>query len=110
VEIENITAEEAIALSEGESILLDVRERYEWDGGHAPTAVNIPLSEIQERVGELPEDADIVVICHSGGRSLTVTTALVDAGYSAVNVLGGMMAWERAGGTVVRPAAESPLN
>jgi rhodanese-related sulfurtransferase len=58
---------------------------------------------------ELAEDKTYLVICHSGGRSLTVTTALTQAGYTAINVLGGMMAWEQAGGEVVRPAAQPPL-
>ena len=58
--------------------------------------------------GQAQKDADILVICHSGQRSYTVASALADAGFSAIDVLGGMSAWEQAGGAVDRPAAPEP--
>jgi len=109
MELEHITAAEAIALADGEAVLLDVREQNEWDAGHAPQATLLPLSTMQAGPVDLGEDTTYLVICHSGARSLTVATALTEAGYHAVNVLGGMMAWEQAGGPVVRPAAQPPL-
>lgn len=110
VELEHITATEAIALVDGESVLLDVREQREWDAVHVPGATHLALSAMRGGPVELDESASYVVICASGVRSETVTEALVAAGYSAVNVIGGMPAWEQAGGPVVRPAAQSPLN
>jgi rhodanese-related sulfurtransferase len=98
---ENISAEDAIALSGGDVWLLDVREQSEWDGGHAPTAHLLPMSTIGQRIGEVPKDVPLLVVCHSGARSLQVTAALLDAGYQASNVLGGMMAWRSAGGPIV---------
>lgn len=109
MELEHITAAEAIALASGDVVLLDVREQNEWDAGHAPQATLLPLSTMQAGPVDLDEDTTYLVICHSGGRSLTVATALTQGGYNAINVLGGMMAWEQAGGDVVRPAAQSPL-
>jgi len=109
MELEHVTAEEAIALAAGDAVLLDVREQSEWDAGHAPQATLLPLSTMQAGPVDLAEDTTYLVICHSGARSLTVATALSQAGYSAINVLGGMMAWEQAGGDVVRPAAPSTL-
>ena len=73
--------------------LLDVRELDEWDAGHSPEALWIPMGELQGRVGELPHDRRIVTICRAGSRSRAVTDALVQAGYDAVNVDGGMRAW-----------------
>jgi rhodanese-related sulfurtransferase len=96
-----IPIEDAIALVHGDGWLLDVREPDEWDRGHAPAAHLIPMGSINGRINEIPNDAQIVVICHSGYRSWQVTQALVAAGYDAVNAAGGMDAWQSAGGVVV---------
>jgi rhodanese-related sulfurtransferase len=109
MEIEQVGADEAIALAQGESILLDVREQYEWDAVHVEGAKHLPMSELASRIAEVPAEASLLVMCHSGQRSLTVTEALVDAGYQAVNVAGGILAWEQAGGAVVRRTPRTPL-
>jgi rhodanese-related sulfurtransferase len=96
-----ISAAEAIDRVAGSDWMLDVREQDEWDRGHAPTAHLIPMSVIEQRFGEIPEDVPLVVVCHSGYRSWTVAKALVAAGYDAVSVAGGMDAWQSAGGVVV---------
>ncbi|MCU1551089.1 MAG: hypothetical protein JWR36_1649 [Glaciihabitans sp.] len=97
-----VPASEAIELAGGAAWLLDVREQDEWDRGHAPQAHLIPMSVIEQRSGEIPEDRQLLVICHSGYRSWQVTKALVAAGYDAVSVAGGMDAWQSAGGVVVQ--------
>lgn len=107
--VPQITVDEAIERASAGVLLIDVREQWEWDAGHAPQATHIAMRELGDHVAELPNDQDVLVICQSGGRSLTVATALADAGYRAVNVLGGMTAWEQAGGVVVRPAPPEPL-
>ena len=99
--MEHISAAEAIELAAGESVLLDVREQWEWDQGHAPGARLLPMSRLEEFAGDLPEDATLLVVCHSGQRSLQVTDALERAGYHAINVDGGMLAWQAAGGEIV---------
>lgn len=82
--------------------LLDVREPDEWDGGHAPGAVHIPLGDLPVRYGELDPDTHIVVMCHSGGRSARATQFLIQAvGFEASNLDGGIVAWQRAGLAVV---------
>lgn len=88
----------------GSALLLDVREDDEWVAGHAPEATHVAMSRLGDHVGELPRDREIVVICRSGNRSAAVTNALVDAGFSAVNMDGGMQAWAAAGFPVVTDA------
>lgn len=85
------------------SVLLDVREQDEWDAGHAPGAVHIPLGDLPVRYGELDADAPVLVICHSGGRSARATQWLNDAvGLEATNLDGGIVAWAGAGLPVER--------
>jgi rhodanese-related sulfurtransferase len=78
-------------------VLLDVRERDEWDRGHIDGALHVPMGELAARQSELPTDATIVCVCRSGNRSGVVAGALVRAGYRAENLEGGMLAWAAAG-------------
>jgi rhodanese-related sulfurtransferase len=76
-------------------ILLDVREPHEFSGGRAVGATHVPLSTLGPRIGELPRDRPLFVICHSGERSSMVTGYLLANGWTDVhNVSGGMIAWE----------------
>jgi rhodanese-related sulfurtransferase len=80
------------------ALLLDVREQDEWDAGHAPGSLHIPLSELQERFTELPEADATLVICRSGQRSDVVAHALARIGRpGCANVAGGLQAWVAAG-------------
>lgn len=81
--------------------LLDVRETDEWTAGHAPGARHLPMSELVERISELPDDDPLYVVCRSGGRSARVVAYLAGQGYPAVNVDGGMQAWSAQGRDVV---------
>jgi rhodanese-related sulfurtransferase len=81
--------------------VLDVRNPDEYDEKHVPGATLIPLGELAERTGEIPAGDPLYVICAAGGRSLTATHALVDAGYTAVSVAGGTNGWAAAGYPVV---------
>lgn len=79
-------------------LLLDVREPIEFTEVRAAGAVLMPTSVFAARVGELPTDRPLLVVCHVGGRSAAVTGYLVRAGRTdVVNVAGGMEAWEAAG-------------
>jgi rhodanese-related sulfurtransferase len=74
--------------------LLDVREPEELSDGVIDTSINIPMDEVMHRLGALPKDRDIVVICHLGGRSERITKMLNMLGYDrAMNLSGGMDAW-----------------
>ncbi|MBM9469160.1 rhodanese-like domain-containing protein [Nakamurella leprariae] len=80
-----------------DATLLDVREPDEWQAGHAPGATHIPMSELADRLDEVPEGDPIYVVCRSGGRSARVTAYLNQQGWDAVNVAGGMGVWVAAG-------------
>lgn len=79
--------------------LIDVREPHEYATTHAAGAVNIPLSELIGRTGEIDPDQDIYLICHSGGRSFQAAEYLEHAlGWdNVINVAGGTSAWVEAG-------------
>ncbi len=82
--------------------LLDVREADEYEAGHAPGAAFHPLATIPEVWSSLPSDRTILCICRVGGRSAQATAFLRERGLDAVNLEGGMQAWERFGLNVVR--------
>jgi rhodanese-related sulfurtransferase len=102
-----ISPADAVELLNGDAVLLDVREQHEWDAGHAPQARHLAMSELADRISEIPPDAAVICICHAGGRSAAVSDALTRAGFNALNVEGGMAAWE-AGGLPVIDHAGNP--
>lgn len=89
--------------------LLDVREDEEWRAGHAPDAVHVPLSELSARVGEVPADRDVYVICRSGARSDRAAGYLNQFGRTSMNVTGGMIAWQASGRPLVSEAGNDPF-
>lgn len=94
------SATEAAALLEQPGpVLLDVREPYEWEAGHAPSAVHVPLGELAP--DRIPTGSPVLVVCHVGGRSAQAAAVLAANGWQAVNVTGGMAAWAAAGLPVV---------
>lgn len=75
-------------------LLLDVREDWEWETANIDGSLHIPMGAVPERVGELPEDRDIVVVCHHGNRSRAVAGWLAQRGMPRVhNLAGGIDAW-----------------
>jgi rhodanese-related sulfurtransferase len=92
-----------------DAFVLDVREDDEWAAGHAPGALHIPLMDLPTRIGELPNDVPITVVCRVGGRSAQATTWLVQQGYDASNLDGGMFAWASAGREFVCDSGAEPV-
>jgi rhodanese-related sulfurtransferase len=92
-----------------EAWLLDVREEDEWAAGHVPGATHIPLGQLGARTAELPQDAEIYVICRTGMRSARVTAALNGAGWQALNVAGGLQDWVEAGRPMVTDSGAPPF-
>lgn len=83
------------------SVLLDIREDDEWADGHAPDALHIPMVDVPARRDEIDIDAEVYVVCRSGGRSVAVVEYLNDAGFDAFSVTGGMVAWQKSGRPLV---------
>lgn len=75
-------------------VVLDVREDWELATCALAGAKHIPMRQVPTRVGELPQDKPLVVMCHHGGRSRQVTGWLRQNGFSqAINLAGGIHAW-----------------
>ena len=83
-------------------VLIDVREDDEWAEAHIDGARHVPLATVPERVGELPDDATVYVVCAMGGRSGRAVEFLRGQGVDAVNVAGGTQGWIDSGRGVVR--------
>ena len=78
--------------------VVDVRSANEWNEGHVPGAMHIPLGYLVDRASEIPAGKPVVVQCQSGGRSSIAASILERAGFRAVaNLTGGLGAWTAAG-------------
>ncbi|GAA2083685.1 rhodanese-like domain-containing protein [Aeromicrobium tamlense] len=82
-------------------VVLDVREPFEWEAGHIDGAVHVPLGQLPLQVERLDPQRPMLVVCHLGQRSAHATAWLTSMGHHAVNLEGGMDAWEAAGRPVV---------
>jgi rhodanese-related sulfurtransferase/rubrerythrin len=84
-----------------EYVLLDVRGDWEYENGHLPGAIHIPVSRLAGRTGELDPSRPVLVYCHSGRRSYSAAGILSRKGFDARSIEGGIAAWE--GGTAHGP-------
>lgn len=96
-----ISVDEAYTKYQSGVFLLDVRTQEEWDEYHVADTTLIPLDELESRLNELPKDREIVVICRSGNRSQQGRDILLDAGFNAVSMAGGLKQWYADGHPVV---------
>jgi rhodanese-related sulfurtransferase len=95
---DTITIQEAHELYQEDVFLLDVRTQEEWDDFHAPNTTLIPLDQLESRLGELPENEPIVVVCRSGNRSQAGRDILLANDYEpTTSMAGGLNAWRDAG-------------
>ena len=92
-----------------ELTVLDVREPIEWHHGHVEGSVHVPMTEIPARLGELPADSRVLVVCKVGGRSARVVQYLVAHGIDAVNLDGGLVEWEAAGRALASDAGDATV-
>lgn len=94
---QQITQEEAKEMMDTqEVIVLDVREQNEYDSGHIPGAVLLPVGTIDEDTAAavIPEqDSTVLVYCRSGNRSKTASSALAELGYTNIYEFGGINTW-----------------
>jgi rhodanese-related sulfurtransferase len=92
-----IDVEELARRLDSGATLIDVRNPDEYEAGHVPGAQLLPLCDLADRLGDVPSDGEVLVICRSGGRSRAAAMFLVDNGVEAVNVAGGTLAWVESG-------------
>lgn len=87
--------------------LLDVRQPVEYEQGHLPGALLIPLSDLQGSLGHIDQDKTVIVYCRSGNRSLSATNLLRSAGFKNVfNMDGGILSY---GGTIASGPPEGGM-
>ena len=94
---QQISQEEAKAMMDTQVvIILDVREQDEYDSGHIPGAVLLPVGTIDEDTAAavIPgKDSTVLVYCRSGNRSKTASAALAELGYTNIYEFGGINTW-----------------
>lgn len=82
-------------ISEGKTLhLIDVREKHEVASGKIPGVIHIPLASIPENLQRLEKAKEYIIVCRSGNRSGVATQYLESMGFKAINMIGGMLAWE----------------
>ena len=77
----------------GEIQLVDVREQFEYDAGHVPGSLHLPMNEVVARAGEIDKDKPVAFICLMGARSQMVADHFRAQGYDSYNVTGGFAQW-----------------
>ncbi len=94
---QQISQEEAKEMMDTQDVIvLDVREHDEYDSGHIPGAVLLPVGTIDEETAAevIPEkDSTVLVYCRSGNRSKTASSALAELGYTNIYEFGGINTW-----------------
>lgn len=82
-------------MGQGEKpVIVDVRETWEYKGGHLPSAKSMPLSTFGSQYQKLDQERTLVVVCQSGNRSKTASRILAKAGYKKLfNLAGGTSGW-----------------
>lgn len=78
-------------------VLVDVREPMEFAEAHVPGAALIPMGQLGARIDELDRSGPVYLVCRSGHRSAVVGQMLEAHGFDTINVVGGTLAWVRAG-------------
>lgn len=104
-EVTDISAERVLGLSRSEKapFVLDVRTPKEYASGHVPGAINIPHTQIKDRLAELESyrDREVVVYCERGGRAAIASGILRAAGFQQIEHMRGDMSGWRKGGLPV---------
>lgn len=91
-EFKQVNVDKVRELVENNSMIIDVREAYEYENGHIEGALNIPLSELRERSNEIPMDKPVYLHCRTGQRSYNASVALQNMGYqNVINITGSFL-------------------
>ena len=95
--MKSVSPQEALELLANGAQLVDVREKVEWDRGHAPIAMHIPLNTLPTNLHKIERTAPVIVACRGGSRSASAAKFLMEQGYTVANLDGGMVSWIRQG-------------
>ncbi len=93
----------ADALHTGDAQVVDVREDYEWEAGHADGARHLELERLASSAGTIERERPVVFVCRAGVRSAMAAHAFRQAGFDAWSMHGGMEAWAAEGRPLVPP-------
>ena len=96
-----VTASEAVRLVAEGALVVDVRRAFEWNRVHIPGAVHLPLEALADGCVDLPDDRLLITFCTGGLRSVGAANLLVENGFDAANMTGGLIHWRAAGGPLV---------
>jgi uncharacterized protein len=106
---EGIAVKDILTLPD-DALLIDVREQDEFTDGHVERAKNLPLSQLEQRLKDIPKDKQVFLICRSGRRSSQALKYLRNAGYSNIqSIRGGMIAWQLAQLPIVKGNGKTAL-
>ncbi|MDA8116750.1 MAG: rhodanese-like domain-containing protein [Actinomycetota bacterium] len=97
----SVSARDAHGMISDGAQLVDVREKMEWDYGHAPSAKHIPLNTIPANLHKIDKTKPVIVVCRGGSRSASAAAFLSEQGFNVHNLEGGMVSWARHGLDVV---------
>lgn len=91
-DFKQVNVDKVRELIENQSVIIDVRERGEYERGHLKGVKNIPLSELRERTDEIPKDVPVYIHCRSGQRSYNAVLALQNLGFdNVINITGSFL-------------------
>jgi NADPH-dependent 2,4-dienoyl-CoA reductase/sulfur reductase-like enzyme/rhodanese-related sulfurtransferase len=91
-DFKQVNVDKVRELVENNNIIIDVREKYEFKYGHIKDAINIPLSELRDRIDEIPKDRPVYLHCKTGQRSYNAALVLQNMGYDKVyNITGSFL-------------------
>ncbi|MCZ3389122.1 MAG: rhodanese-like domain-containing protein [Actinomycetia bacterium] len=99
--VPSVSAGDARELMDAGAVMVDVRTSGEWNAGHCAFALHIALDQLSEKQRRIPKNKKVVVVCRSGNRSRGAAKQLIASGFAAVNLSGGMNAWQRSGESLV---------
>lgn len=109
-ELMNVSVADALDLLADGALLLDVREVSEWEFGRAPDALHIPLADVPDSLDQFEVTRRIICVCRSGARSGRAGRFLIEQGFDAVNLEGGMLAWANQGQPLVGDGDEPEVH
>ena len=93
-----VSATEAMRLVGEGALVVDVRREREWRDHHVPGSVHLPLTDLEARAEELPDDRVLIAFCTGGLLSRGAANLLAELGFDAVSLARGLVGWRAAGG------------